>query len=105
MSRLFASRALQFEAMRRRVVFRCAGGHGVIYAREMLLILLIILILLVFGGGGGYYGRRAGWGARGYGTGLIVTILIVVLLVWVVNAIIEPPIPIPAGVPSIIQEK
>jgi hypothetical protein len=67
----------------------------------MLLILLIIVVLLLFGGGG-LYGRRAGWGPRGFG-GLLVTVLIVVLLIWVVNELIMPPLPMPAGTPSIIR--
>jgi hypothetical protein len=67
----------------------------------MLLILLIIVILLLFGGGG-FHGRRAGWGPRGFG-GLLVGALIVILLVWVVNELIMPPLPMPAGTPSIIK--
>lgn len=50
----------------------------------MLTLLLIIIVLPLVGGGGGYYGRRAGWGPRGFG-GLLVTALIVVSLIWVVN--------------------
>ncbi len=69
----------------------------------MLLVLIILVVLLLFGGGGGWYGRRAGWGARGYGTGLIVLILVVVLLVWLVNELTLPPLPMPAGTPSIIR--
>jgi hypothetical protein len=71
-------------------------------AEAMLTLLLIIIVLLLFGGGGGYYGRQAGWGPRGFG-GLLVTVLIVVLLIWVVNELIMPPLPMPQGVPSIIR--
>jgi hypothetical protein len=67
----------------------------------MLLILLIIVVLLLFGGGG-FYGHRAGWGPRGFG-GLLVSVLIVVLLIWIVNELIMPPLPMPAGAPSIIR--
>ena len=49
----------------------------------MLLILLIIIVLLLFGGGG-FYGRKAGWGPRGFG-GLLATVLILVLLIWAVK--------------------
>ena len=41
-------------------------------------------------------------GPRGFG-GLLVAVLIVVLLIWVVNELIMPPLPLPAGVPSIIR--
>ena len=67
----------------------------------MLLIVLIILVLVLFGGGG-FYGRRAGWGPRGF-VGLLLTVLIIILLIWVVNELIMPPLPMPAGVPSIIR--
>jgi hypothetical protein len=70
-------------------------------AKAMLLILLIIIVLLLLGGGGSY-GQRAGWGPRGFG-GLLITVLIVVLLIWVVNELTMPPLPMPAGVPSIIR--
>jgi hypothetical protein len=65
----------------------------------MLLLLLIIVVLLIFGGGC-LYGRRADWGPRGFG-GLLVTVLIIVLLIWVVNELIMPPLRMPAGAPSI----
>jgi 4-amino-4-deoxy-L-arabinose transferase-like glycosyltransferase len=71
-------------------------------AKAMLLILLIIVVLLLFGGGGGFYGRRARWGPRGFG-GLLVTVLILILLIWAVNELIMPPLPMPAGAPSIIR--
>jgi hypothetical protein len=67
----------------------------------MLLLLLLIVVLLLFGGGS-YYGRRAGWGPRGFGS-LLVTVLLVILLIWVVNELIMPQPPMPEGVPSIIR--
>jgi hypothetical protein len=67
----------------------------------MVLIFLIIVVLLLFGGGG-FYGRNAGWGPRGF-AGLLVTVLIVILLIWFVNELIMPPLPMPAGAPSIIR--
>ena len=67
----------------------------------MLLLVAILVVLLLFGGGG-FYGRRAGWGPRNF-VGLLVTVLLVILLIWVVNALIMPPVPMPQGVPSIIR--
>lgn len=67
----------------------------------MLLILMIIVVLLLFGGGG-FYGRRAGWGPREFG-GLLFTVLMVILLIWVVNELIMPPLPMPVGAPSIMR--
>ena len=64
----------------------------------VLLLILVIILLLV--GGGGYYGRRLRWGSRGF-AGLIVAVLIVVVLVWALNEVLMPPLPMPAGVPSI----
>jgi hypothetical protein len=69
--------------------------------KAMLLIVLILFALLLFGGGG-FYGRRTGWGPRGFG-GLLVLILVVILLIWFVNELIMPPLPMPAGTPSIIR--
>lgn len=69
----------------------------------MLLVLLIIIVLLLLLGGGGYYGRRAGWGPRGYGLGLVLTVLIIIALVWALNEALMPPVPMPAGTPSIIR--
>ncbi len=66
----------------------------------MSLLVLILLVLLLFGGG--FYGRRAGWGPRNF-VGLLVTVLLVILLIWVVNELIMPPVPMPQGVPSIIR--
>ncbi|MBB4200319.1 hypothetical protein GGD83_004148 [Rhodoblastus sphagnicola] len=71
-------------------------------AKAMLLIILIIVVVLLFGGGGGFFGRRAGWGPRGFG-GLLVTVLIVVLLIWAVNELTMPRLPMPEGAPSIIR--
>ncbi len=67
----------------------------------MTLLLLILVVLLLFGGGG-FYGRRAGWGPRGL-IGLLVTVLLVILLIWVVNELIMPQPPMPEGAPSIIR--
>jgi|GEM_PF-4490944 len=67
----------------------------------MLLILILIVILLL--SGGGFYGRRSGWGPRGFG-GLLFAVLVVILLVWVVNELIMPPLPISPGVAPIIRE-
>jgi hypothetical protein len=69
----------------------------------MLLLVLLILVILLVAGGGGYYGRQARWGVRGYSSGLIVMILIIILLVWAVNEITMPPLPMPAGTPSIMR--
>jgi len=70
---------------------------------------VILLILLV--SGGGLYGRRAGWGSTGlmgrsgFGPrgvlGIVLLILIVILAIWVLNELLMPPLPMPAGVPSI----
>jgi hypothetical protein len=68
---------------------------------EMLVLVLILLVLLLFGGGG-FYGRRAGWGPRNF-VGLLVTVLLVILLIWIVNELMMPPLPMPQGVPSIIK--
>lgn len=69
----------------------------------MLLLVVIILVLVLLLGGGGFYGRRAGWGPRGYGLGLVLTILIVIALVWALNEALMPPLPMPGGAPSIIR--
>ena len=68
-----------------------------------MLLLLIIILVLLLAGGGGFYGRRAGWGPRRYGVGLIVLVLVVILLVWLFNELLLPPLPMPAGVPSITR--
>jgi hypothetical protein len=68
---------------------------------NMTLLLIILLVVLLLGGGG-FYGRRAGWRPRNY-TGLLVTILLIVLLVWVVNELLLPTPPIPAGTPPITR--
>lgn len=69
----------------------------------MLMIVLVILVLVILLGGGGAYGRRAGWGPRGYGLGLVLTVLIVIALIWAFNELLMPPLPMPAGTPSIIR--
>lgn len=66
-----------------------------------MLLLVVIILLLLFGGG--FYGRRSGWGPRGFG-GLVLTVLLIILLVWVANELLMPPLPMPAGVPPIIRE-
>jgi hypothetical protein len=68
-----------------------------------MLLVLVIVIVLVLLLGGGTYGRRAGWGPRGYGLGLVLTILIIVALVWSLNELLMPPLPMPAGTPSIMK--
>jgi hypothetical protein len=69
----------------------------------MLPVLLIVIVLILLLGGGGAYGRRAGWGPRGYGLGLVLTILIILALVWSLNELLLPPLPMPAGTPSIMK--
>lgn len=49
------------------------------------MLLLIIILLLLFGGGGGYYGYSR-WGARG-GLGIIGTVLIIALILYMVGAL------------------
>lgn len=51
----------------------------------MNLIILIIVLLLLFGGGGGYYGYSH-WGLGG-GFGVVGTLLLVVLLLYVFGVI------------------
>jgi hypothetical protein len=68
-----------------------------------MLLVIIIVVVLVLLLGGGTYGRRAGWGPRGYGLGLLLTVLIIIALVWSLNELLMPPLPIPAGTPSIIR--
>jgi hypothetical protein len=65
-------------------------------------ILLLIVILLLLGGGTGYYRRRATWGPRGF-VGILLAVLLVLLLVWAVNELIMPPLPMPAEAPSITR--
>jgi len=45
------------------------------------MLLLLIVLLLLFGGGGGYYGYSR-WGTGG-GIGIVGTILVIALLVFV----------------------
>jgi hypothetical protein len=49
------------------------------------MLLLIILLVLLFGGGGGYYGYPR-WGSRG-GLGIVGTVLVLVLIVYLVGGI------------------
>jgi hypothetical protein len=67
------------------------------------MIILLLIVILILLGGGGFYGRRAGWGPRGYGLGLVLTVLIIIALVWALNEATMPPLPMPAGTPSIIK--
>jgi hypothetical protein len=68
-----------------------------------MVLLLIIVLVLVFLGGGGYYGRRAGWGARGYGLGLVLTVFIIIALVWALNEVLMPPVSMPMQTPTIMR--
>jgi hypothetical protein len=48
-----------------------------------MILLVVALILLLAVGGGGYYGRRRGWSGPGYyGTGGIVGIAVLLILIW-----------------------
>ena len=49
------------------------------------MLLLIIVLVLLFGGGGGYYGYSR-WGTGG-GLGVVGTILVIVLLLYLVGAL------------------
>jgi len=49
------------------------------------MILLIILLVLLFGGGGGYYGYSR-WG-RGGGLGVVGTVLLSLLVVYLVGGL------------------
>jgi hypothetical protein len=51
----------------------------------MSMLLLIIVLVLLFGGGGGYYGYSR-WGTGG-GLGVVGTILVIVLLLYLVGAL------------------
>ena len=77
-------------------------GRVAVAEGRIMTLLLIILIVLLLAGGGGLYGRRAGWGAGRFG-GLLVMILLIVLLVWAVNELLMPTLPMPQGVPSITR--
>ena len=46
---------------------------------------LIILLVLLFGGGGGYYGYSR-WG-RGAGLGVVGTVLLIVVLLYLLGAL------------------
>lgn len=50
-----------------------------------MLLLLIILLILLVGGGGGYYGYSR-WGYGG-GLGILGTVLLIVLVLYLVGAI------------------
>ena len=49
------------------------------------MLLLIIILILLFGGGGGYY-VYSRWGAGG-GLGILGTVLLVVLIMYLVGAL------------------
>ena len=49
------------------------------------MLLLIIVLVLLFGGGGGYYGYSR-WGPGG-GLGVVGTILVIVLLLYLVGGL------------------
>jgi hypothetical protein len=49
------------------------------------MLLLIILLVLLFGGGGGYYGYSR-WGTGG-GLGIVGTVLLIALVVYLVGGI------------------
>ena len=76
-----------------------------------MLTLLVVILLVLLVSGGGFYGRRAGWGSAGFLgrsnfgprglLGIILLVLIVILAIWVLNELLMPPLPMPAGVPSI----
>lgn len=66
------------------------------------MLLIIILVVLLLAGGGGFYGRRAGWGQRGW-VGLAVMVLVAILVLWLLNELLLPPLPMPKGTPSIVQ--
>ena len=51
----------------------------------MSMLLLIIVLVLLLGGGGGYYGYSR-WGTGG-GLGVVGTILVIVLLLYLVGAL------------------
>lgn len=49
------------------------------------MLLLIIILVLLFGGGGGYYGYSR-WGSGG-GLGILGTVLLIVLIMYLVGAL------------------
>ncbi|MGA3292953.1 MAG: DUF3309 family protein [Candidatus Acidiferrales bacterium] len=49
------------------------------------MVLLIIILILLFGGGGGYYGYSR-WGTGG-GLGIVGTVLLVVLILYLLGAV------------------
>jgi hypothetical protein len=53
--------------------------------RRFVMLLLIILLVLLFGGGGGYYGYSR-WGTGG-GLGIVGTVLVIVLVVYLLGGI------------------
>ena len=53
------------------------------------MLLLIIVLILLFGGGGGYYGYSK-WGTGG-GLGIVGTVLLIVLILYLLGAIHSIP--------------
>jgi hypothetical protein len=49
------------------------------------MLLLIIILVLLFGGGGGYYGYSR-WGTGG-GLGIVGTVLVIALVLYLLGAI------------------
>lgn len=49
------------------------------------MLLLIVVLVLLFGGGGGYYGYSR-WGTGG-GMGILGTVLVIVLVLYLLGAI------------------
>jgi hypothetical protein len=61
---------------------RTAGSHA---ERRRSMLWLIILLVLLFGGGGGYYGYSR-WGTGG-GLGIVGTVLLVVVVLYLVGGV------------------
>jgi hypothetical protein len=55
------------------------------FKRRNEMLLLIIVLILLFGGGGGYYGFSR-WG-RGGGLGVVGTVLLIVLIVYLLGGL------------------
>ena len=64
----------------KRVQQRQIGNLGLQAERRRSMLLLILLLVLLFAGGGGYYGYSR-WGTGG-GLGIVGTVLLVVVLVY-----------------------
>jgi hypothetical protein len=68
-----------------RCVYLVAGLIRRLALKEISMLLLIILLVLLFGGGGGYYGYSR-WGTGG-GLGILGTVLLIVLVVYLLGGI------------------